>query len=90
MVYRPGGPHGLLTGLAWFSFDRQQQRFRLESVHPGHSVEEIRDQTGFEFDCPATVPFTRAPEPEILALIRGRIRNEIAETYPRFASTFAS
>ena len=31
-----------------------------------------------------------APEPEILALIRGRIRNEIAETYPRFASTFAS
>lgn len=89
-VYRPGGPYGLLTGLAWFSFDKQKQRFRLESVHPGHSVEEIRDQTGFEFDCPEQVPFTRAPEPEILTLIRGRIRNEIGETYPRFASTFAS
>ena len=34
-VYRPGGPYGLLTGLAWFSFDKQKQRFRLESVHPG-------------------------------------------------------
>ena len=89
-VYRPGGPYGLLTGLAWFSFDKRKQRFRLESVHPEHSVEEVRDQTGFEFDCPARVPFTSAPEPEILALIRGRIRGEIAETYPRFASTFAN
>ena len=88
-VYRPGGPYGLLTGLAWFSFDKQKHRFRLESVHPGHSVDEIRDQTGFAFECPEQVPFTPAPEPEILALIRGRIRNEIAETYPRFASTFA-
>ena len=88
-VYRPGGPYGLLTGLAWFAFDKQRRRFRLESVHPGHSVEEIRDQTGFEFDCPDKVPYTRAPEPEILALIRGRIRKEIGETYPRFASTFA-
>jgi glutaconate CoA-transferase subunit B len=89
-VYRPGGPYGLLTGLGWFSFDKRQQRFRLESVHPEHTVEEIRDQTGFEFDCPEKVPHTRAPEPEILALIRGRIREEIAETYPRFASTFAN
>jgi glutaconate CoA-transferase subunit B len=89
-VYRPGGPYGLLTGLAWFSFDKRKQRFCLESVHPDHSVEEVRDQTGFEFDCPDHVPYTPAPEPGILALIRGRIRNEIAETYPRFASTFAS
>src|SRR5476649_1477849 len=80
-IYRPGGPYGLLTGLAWFSFDKRKHRFRLESVHPEHSVEEIRDQTGFEFECPEQVPFTPAPEPEILALIRGRIRNEIAETY---------
>ena len=89
-VYRPGGPYGLLTGLAWFSFDKRKRRFRLESVHPGHRVEEIRDQTGFEFDGPDEVPTTPAPEPEILALIRGRIRSRIAETYPRFASTFAS
>ena len=89
-VYRPGGPYGLLTGLCWFTFDKQKHRFRLESVHPGHSVEEIRDQTGFEFDCPEQVPLTSAPDPQVLALIRGRIRNEIAETYPRFASTFAN
>jgi glutaconate CoA-transferase subunit B len=85
-IYRPGGPHALLTGLGLFSFDREQRRFRLESVHPGHSVEEIRDHTGFEFDCPAILPFTAAPDSPTLAAIRGGIRAEIADTYPRFAS----
>jgi glutaconate CoA-transferase subunit B len=89
-VYRPGGPHALLTGLGLFSFDRQRQRFRLESVHPGHTVEEILDHTGFEFDRPAAVPSTPQPDAGTLASIRGEIREEIAEVYPRFAATLAA
>ncbi len=89
-VYRPGGPHALLTGLGLFSFDRTRRRFRLESVHPGHTVEEIRDNTGFEFDCPERVQTTAGPDAEMLSLIRGSIRSEIAETYPRFAGSLAS
>jgi glutaconate CoA-transferase subunit B len=89
-VYRPGGPYGLLTGLCWFSFDKRKQRFRLKSVHPGHTLEEVRDNTGFEFDCPDKAPSTPEPAAGILALIRGKIRGEIAETYPRFAATFAN
>ena len=89
-VYRPGGPHALLTGLGLFSFDRQRQRFRLESVHPGHTVEEILDHTGFEFDRLAAVPSTPQPDAGTLALIRGEIREEIAEVYPRFAATLAA
>jgi glutaconate CoA-transferase subunit B len=89
-VYRPGGPHALLTGLGLFSFDRTRRRFRLESVHPGHSVEEIRDNTGFEFDCPALVPATPAPDASTLAAIRNRIRSDIAETYPHFAATLSA
>ena len=84
-VYRPGGPKALLTSLALFSFDKERRRFRLESVHPGHTLEEVLDNTGFEFDRPARVPTTAAPEPDRLALIRGKVRLEIAETYPRFA-----
>ncbi len=86
-TYRPGGPHALLTGLGLFSFDRQRARFRLESVHPGHSLEEIRDHTGFEFECDREAPFTAAPDAETLAAIRGPVRSRIAETYPRFASS---
>ncbi len=76
--------------LGLFSFARARRGFRLESVHPGHSVEEIRDNTGFEFDCPARVPATPAPDASTLAAIRNRIRGDIAETYPHFAATLAA
>jgi len=88
-VYRPGGPRVLLTGLGLFSFDRAHRRFRLESVHPGHSVEEIRDNTGFEFYSPAQVPATPAPDATTLMAIRERIRGDIAETYPQFAAALS-
>jgi glutaconate CoA-transferase, subunit B len=89
-VHRTGGPCAMLTGLGLFAFDRARRRFRLESVHPGHSVEEIRDNTGFDFDCPPQVALTAAPDAATLALIRGDIRTRIAETYPRFASRLAA
>jgi glutaconate CoA-transferase, subunit B len=84
-VYRPGGPHALVTSLALFSFDKPRRRFRLESVHPGHTLQEVLDNTGFEFDRPDRIPETRPPEPARLALIRGKVSTEIAETYPQFA-----
>ncbi|MFC3231167.1 CoA-transferase [Marinibaculum pumilum] len=85
-IHRPGGPYALLTPLCLFDFDRAGRRFRLRSVHPGHTVEEVRDQTGFDFDCPAEVPVTPAPDPQRLAMIRGDVMDEIAETYPRFSA----
>jgi glutaconate CoA-transferase, subunit B len=89
-VYRPGGPYKLVTGLGLLGFDRERRRFSLESVHPGHTVEEIRDNTGFAFDCPDDVPTTRAPDVQVLQLLRSRVRQEVAEAYPRFAATLAS
>jgi glutaconate CoA-transferase subunit B len=85
-VYRPGGPWKLLTGLGLFAFDKSRKRFTLESVHPGHTVEEIVANTGFDFDRPAGVPTTPDPDPRVLTLVRGKIRDEIAETYPKFAA----
>ncbi len=87
-VYRPGGPYKLVTGLGVLGFDRERRRFGLESIHPGHSLEEILENTGFEFDCPERVPPTPAPEPHVLELLRTRIRDEVAEAYPRFAAGF--
>lgn len=85
-VWRPGGPYALVTGLALFRFDKRARRFRLESVHPGHTVEEVLELTGFAFDRPEQVPTTGEPDSPTLALLRGRIREEMAETYPRFAA----
>jgi glutaconate CoA-transferase subunit B len=84
-VYRPGGPHALVTPLCHFSFDKNQGRFKLESVHPGHTVEEVKDNTGFDFDCPKTVPETPMLNAATTTLLRDSISGRIAKTYPKFA-----
>ena len=86
-VYRTGGPIALITNRCLFSFDRARKRFRLESVHPGHTIEEVVEHTGFDFDRPADVPTTPAPSPETLELMRTRVAHEVAEVYPQFAAT---
>ncbi len=85
-TYRPGGPYALVTGRCVFAFDKQRKRFRLASVHPGHSADEVAEMTGFDFDRPDTVGETPPPDADTLALIRGQVADEIAETYPAFAA----
>ncbi|MEJ2119893.1 MAG: CoA-transferase, partial [Alphaproteobacteria bacterium] len=77
-VYRPGGPHALVTNRCLFMFDKARGRFRLESVHPGESVESVRDNTGFDFDCPTHVPETPVPSTATLKAIRQDIAPKIA------------
>ena len=67
-------------------FDRARKRFQLTSLHPGHSVEEAIEHTGFDFDQPEQVPVTAAPDAETLRLMRDRRRAEVAEVYPQFAA----
>lgn len=85
-VYRPGGPYALVTGKCVFRFQPDRVRFRLESVHPGTTVEEVIAGTGFSFDRAAETPETAPPSAGALALIRGPVGQGIAEAYPHFAS----
>jgi len=84
-VHRPGGPVALVTNRCLFSFDRAAKRFRLESVHPGHSVEEVVANTGFDFDCGDIVPVTPSPSADTLKSMREVIAPQLAEVYPQFA-----
>jgi glutaconate CoA-transferase, subunit B len=86
-IDRPGGPYALVTGRCVFRFDAKRRRFRLASVHPGHNARDIARHTGFAYDVPDEVPSTAPPNAATLALIRGRIGAEIAETYPAFAAS---
>lgn len=86
-VYRKGGPYGLLTSKAFFRFDVAKKRFRLVSVHPTSSLEDVLDNTGFAFDYEKDVPETAAPDPELLALLEREVRPKIAEVYPNFVDT---
>ncbi len=84
-VWRRGGPKVLVTGLAVMPFDAARRRFRLASVHAGHSAEEVRDATGFDFDMPDAVPATPVPDSGTLGLLRGPIAAKLREFYPDFA-----
>jgi glutaconate CoA-transferase subunit B len=84
-VFRRGGPVALVTPLCHFGFDKRRARFRLESVHPGHTVDEVLDNTGFAFDRPDKVPVTPAPSAEMLTLLRGTVAPLLAAIYPKFA-----
>ena len=88
-VYRPGGPYALVSELCLMMFDRQRRRFRLSSIHPGHTLEEVQDKTGFSFDVPKNFCETAVPNEERLELLRKGISPEIAKIYPEFvAKTF--
>src|SRR5437588_7040718 len=65
-----GGPAALITTLAVFGFDRDNGEAVLQSYHPGTTVEQVQEQTGWPLrlapDCGETVP----PSAEELAVIR--------------------
>lgn len=85
-VYRTGGPYALVTGLGLFMFDATKGRFRLVTVHPGHSVAEIEEATGFAFDIDPGLRETPTPDASCLKVLRGQVMSELAETYPDFAA----
>ena len=82
-VFRTGGPIALVTNRCLFSF--ANGRFRLESVHPGHTLDEVIENTGFGFDRPSEVPETAAPTSGTLRLLREVVAPQLADVYPQFA-----
>jgi len=86
-VYRPGGPYALVTSLCVMRFLKETGRFRLQSLHPGVTLEEVRDNTGFDFDARETPAVTPLPDRSTLSLIRGVVARDIAGPYPEFAKS---
>jgi acyl CoA:acetate/3-ketoacid CoA transferase beta subunit len=60
----------VISNLGVFDFGAPDRSMRLVSVHPGVSVADVVEQTGFELTVPASVPETRAPTESELRLIR--------------------
>jgi glutaconate CoA-transferase, subunit B len=85
-VHRTGGPIALITNRCLFAFDRARKRFALASVHPGHTVKEVIENTGFGFDRPPEVPITDVPSAQVLRAMRDIVAPELAEVYPQFAA----
>ena len=62
--------HRIVSNLGVFDVAGPGDTVRLLSVHPGVSVEEVQEATGFALHVEADVPTTREPGPGELMLIR--------------------
>ncbi len=62
--------HRVVTNLAVFDVKGDDDTLRLLSVHPGVTVDEVREATGFELEVAGDVPETRQPTMEELIIIR--------------------
>ncbi|WP_328679007.1 CoA-transferase [Streptomyces sp. NBC_00322] len=60
----------VVSDLGVFDFETEDRSMRLASVHPGVTVEQIRQATGFALTVPDGVPYTREPSAAELRLIR--------------------
>jgi glutaconate CoA-transferase subunit B len=66
-----GGPELVVTNLAVLDFHPESKRMRLCSVHPGTTVAQVQEATGFELLLPdGEVPETVPPTAEQVRLLR--------------------
>ncbi|MCX5269196.1 CoA-transferase subunit beta [Streptomyces sp. NBC_00199] len=60
----------VVSDLGVFDFATPDRSMRLASLHPGVSVEQVREATGFDLAVADEVPYTREPTAQELRLIR--------------------
>src|SRR4030043_1409307 len=65
-----GGPSLVVTSLCQMDFDPKTKRIRLATVHPGVTVDQVVENSGFDLVIPAEVPPTEFPTCEELDLLR--------------------
>ena len=60
----------VVTDLAVLDFETPDHRMRVRSVHPGVTLDEVREATGFELVADGEVPTTRLPTAAEIEVLR--------------------
>ncbi|MCX5999613.1 MAG: hypothetical protein NTU41_08510 [Chloroflexi bacterium] len=81
---RPG-PVKYVTNLCVLSKEEEDKPFKIDSVHPGVTVQDVINNTGFELAVPKDVPETEKPTKEQVRLLR-----EVVDPYGMVAFDFIS
>lgn len=69
----PGGPRLVVTPLGVFDFHPETKEMRVKSLHPGVTLAEVQDATGFDLLVEGTPPVTDIPTDEELHDLRTRV-----------------
>ncbi|MDQ0191030.1 hypothetical protein JI721_14725 [Alicyclobacillus cycloheptanicus] len=67
---RYGAPTVLVSDLGVFNFTGPGGAMSVQSLHPGVTLEEVNEKSGFEVHAPAQIPVTPEPTEEDIRIIR--------------------
>lgn len=67
------GPYKIITNLAIMGFDNPKRRMEVESLHPGVTIENVIENTGFELLIKKDLQTTEPPDRETLRILREQV-----------------
>ena len=67
------GPYKVITDIAVMGFDEATKRMRVESLHPGVTLEQVQSNTGFALLKAARISQTEPPRAEELRILREEV-----------------
>jgi glutaconate CoA-transferase subunit B len=65
-----GGMYRVVTDLGLFGFDDTSRRMKIVALHPGVTVSQVQDNTGFEMAVSGDLGVTEPPKADELAFLR--------------------
>jgi glutaconate CoA-transferase subunit B len=84
-VYREGGPTLVVTPKALMAWDKETEEWILSAVHPGSTLEEIKENTDFPLRLAECLISTPPPTERELMVLRTTVREKLSRIYPEFA-----
>jgi len=67
------GPYRVITQLGIYGFDEQTKRLKLISLHPGVTLDEVKENSSFEVIIPDKIETSYVPTKEDLRILRQEI-----------------
>jgi acyl CoA:acetate/3-ketoacid CoA transferase beta subunit len=64
------GPYRVITQLGVYGFDTTSKQMMLLSLHPGVTVEQVTENSGFAIQVPKDVSVTTPPSQKELSLLK--------------------
>ena len=70
---RGSGPHKIVTDLAVMGFNPDTKVMQVESLHPGVTLEQVKENTGFAIEAAQNLGQTEPPRDEQLKILREEV-----------------
>ncbi|MCE9530075.1 MAG: 3-oxoacid CoA-transferase [Planctomycetes bacterium] len=67
------GPHRVFTELAVLGFHPESKRMMVQSLHPGKTLKQVQDATGFKLEVAENIGTTQEPTDDELRILREQV-----------------